>query len=244
MTDGSDEPCGLLALLTAVLFACISKQQSKEIPWLACVPLATYGILFGALPALVKAMLAVLTLTLLLSHQFFGKKIHLGLLGLLLLSLPLIASLQFYAGFPIRVLTTKIVAQLIGISGEPVAAAGTSLLWRGDIISIDAPCSGIKMLWGGLFVAFTLSCFGKLNNFQTWLAYFSSSLIIFAANVCRAYILFFTESKLVWAPSWFHPFAGVFFFALATLSIVFMNSFIRRNYATCRFYMPCRARPS
>lgn len=235
VTDGSDEPWGVLALLTAALYVVLRLQRtamssSVEVPPTALAVLAIYAIGFNWLPALARAVLALLCLALVFSPYVSRRRIHFGLMGLLLLSLPVIASLQFYAGYPLRALTGKIVSFFIGLTGEHVSAIGTSLLWRGDILSIDAPCSGIKMLWGGLYVAFALSCFAGLSNSQTWLCYLFSSFSIFMANILRTFVLFFTESRILEAPPWFHPLAGIAFFALALAAIMTFISHIHSRY--------------
>ncbi|MBN8549545.1 MAG: archaeosortase/exosortase family protein [Deltaproteobacteria bacterium] len=235
--DGSDEPWGILALLTAALFV-IKEARGRlvQIPPAALAVLAIYGAAYHLLPALLRAALALVCIGLTISPLLSHRKFHLGFCGLLLLSLPIIASLQFYAGYPLRALTGKLVAVLIGITGEQVVAVGTSLLWRGDVLSIDVPCSGIKMLWSGLYVAFTLACFLNLSNSQTWLGYVFSSLTIFVANIARTFVLFFTESRIVPAPQWFHAFAGIATFCVALLVIFSVLSWMqRRNDEAWRF---------
>lgn len=233
MSDGSDEPWGIAALLVALVFTLSRKTNSpgSELPSAAFVPLALYALCYPALPALARAALAVCALALTLSPLCFGRRLHLGLLGLLLLSLPLIASLQFYAGYPLRVLTGEVVTQLLALCGERVTLRGTSLLWRGDLISIDAPCSGIKMLWGALFFCFSTACFLNLDNRRTWILYVASSVTIFCANVIRTFVLFFSESRIIQAPQWFHGFAGIFAFTLGMIVISIVAQ--RLGRATC-----------
>jgi len=82
------------------------------------------------------------------------------------------------------------------------------LQWMAERVSIDAPCSGVKMLWSALYVAFSGALFFRLSAFGTWLSYVFASFLVFLGNVLRSTILFYTESGLVIAPSWIHQAVG------------------------------------
>src|SRR5262249_32305090 len=126
MGDSSDEPWGVLALVAAVLLLCrdgsrearLSRYQFKTVVALGIV----YTVTFAAVPPLVRDILAVLSIGITGSALLSQKTIHLGLVGLLILSLPLIASLQFYLGYPVRFVTTQIAAALVSFSGFAVEA--------------------------------------------------------------------------------------------------------------------------
>jgi hypothetical protein len=92
-------------------------------------------------------------LTFTLSVWCFGKTFYVGLWSLLLLSLPSVASLEFFLGYPLRVLVGEATAFLLQMQGLDVWREGVCLHFGEKLIWIDAPCSGIKMLWFGLFLA-------------------------------------------------------------------------------------------
>ena len=73
-------------------------------------------------------------------------------LGLAVLALPLIASLQFYAGYPLRVLTAEASRWLLA-PWFAVVREGSSLSVNGVLVIVDAPCSGVQMAWAGYFTA-------------------------------------------------------------------------------------------
>lgn len=234
LNDGSDEPLGVLALLTAALFCLLKGKEppsNARFPALGLILTAAYLAAFPFCPAIIRAGLAVTALAALLSRLWFQKNWHLGLCALLILSLPIIASLQFYCGYPLRALTTVIVSKLVGLSGELVTPSGTLLSWRGELVAVDAPCSGIKMLWAGLYLNFTLACFWELSALRTWLSYSLASLLIFIGNVLRTFILFYTESGIFQVPAYFHTLIGLVVFAMVAVAIVFMNRFLRNTYA-------------
>lgn len=230
ITDGSDEPWGIVALATAIMFLMRQgKPGEVKVLTLGCASalVTLYALSFPFLPALVRAILAVLTLSCTLSAFYLGRSLHLGILGLLLLSLPLIASLQFYLGYPVRFLTTEIAARIISLTGHAVIAEGTCLRWLGDLISVDAPCSGIKMLWTGLYLNFTLACFRGLGSLRTWLTYSLSMFVIFLGNLLRTVVLFYGEAHILSFPLWGHQGVGIAAFLVVALAIATIHTKIR-----------------
>lgn len=222
MSDGSDEPWGIAAVLTAAWFLLRSPLRSAPNQTALAASAAAallYTLAYSSLPMLALALLAVASVAFAASGLFLGRAVHGGVLGLLVLSLPLIASLQFYLGYPIRLLTAAISAQLISGLGYPVEAQGTLLIWAGELIAVDAPCSGVKMLWTGMYLNFTIACINGLGLRSTWLSYLSAGALIFAGNVIRAAILFFPEAGILSAPAWFHSAAGLAVFAVVAAGI-------------------------
>ncbi len=232
MTDLSDEPWGILALGTALVFLVwhgVPKPLTIRQMWLPMVCALIYAVSWPWLPPLPRAMLAVTAIGYTLSSYCMGRGLHLGILGLLLLSLPIIASLQFYAGYPVRWLTAYSSAPLISLTGFPVTAQGTTLFWMGETIAVDAPCSGVKMLWAGLYLTFTLACFTGLGLRATWLAYSLSVSTIFVGNVLRATLLFYLEAGIVPGADSLHAGIGMVLFSGVAGAILTMNRLIRRS---------------
>ena len=235
LTDSSDEPWGVVALATAGVF--VARQtdarpsaQSRPLALLGASALVcVYTLGFTLLPPLVRAILAVLALSCTVSVYYLGRSVHLGILGLLLLSLPVIASLQFYLGYPVRVLTAEIAAQLISLTGYSVTAVGNCFHWAGEVIAVDAPCSGVKMLWAGLYVNFTLACFGQLNTRQTWLSYSFSTATIFLGNLLRTTMLFYGEAGIFQLPSGAHQAIGLFAFGGVVVVILAFHQRLKRE---------------
>lgn len=226
VTDGSDEPWGVLALLTVVFLAGIRGRIALPTPLgLFCATAATgiYTSTYGFLPPLVRGAIAMFAVALIVSPVYFDKKLHFGALGLLLVSLPIIASIQFYGGFPVRFLTALVSAQILGLLGYEVIAQGTLLHWMGELIVVDAPCAGIKMLWAGLYLNFTLATSRNLGLLATWLGMSLTLFSVFIANILRASLLFFTESGIVAAPTIAHEAIGLFCFTWVALAVIFIH---------------------
>ncbi len=208
--DGSDEPWGLLALATVAVLAWQRRAVEgweKRFPW-AVLCLAAYGATFLLVPPLIRAGIAATALGTLLFHRRGSA----GLWGLLALSLPIVATLQFYAGYPLRVLAAGVSATALRLCGFAVTREGTLLHWAGETVMVDAPCSGIHMLWFGFYLAFLLAAFYRLSARRTlWCAAATLALVV-GANVIRATVLFFKEARIVAWPEWTHAGVGIVLF--------------------------------
>jgi exosortase/archaeosortase family protein len=214
LSDGSDEPWGLAALAAALFFAPREgwlEPLTRNRLLALCGLLAVYAIGFHWLPPLVHALLFVTTLAVAVGRKGFP----LAWWALLVLSLPLIATLQFYLGYPLRLATTALCVPLLRLGGLHVAAEATALHWAGETVIVDAPCSGIHMLWTGLFLAAALACWQRLDGRGTLRLLRWASGAVFVANVLRATALFCIEAKLWPSPAWAHEGVGLALFALA-----------------------------
>ena len=215
--DGSDEPWGVLALLTA---ACLLWRQPipAPAPWQVAGALALIigylATMHSTLP-LIRAALAMTALSLILARA----PGPLGVWSLLLLSLPVVPSLQFFLSYPLRMLVATSSAALLHLGGIAVLQEGTALRYAGEIVLVDTPCSGLKMVWAGLFLAATLSCYRRLTWIPTILLLATTGAVVVAANILRSTALFFKESHIIAAPEWTHPAAGLLVFAVAAVGI-------------------------
>lgn len=208
MTDGSDEPMGILALCAALAFAVRQRQSIRLRPMVlagGALLLATaWHLLQGRAPLLVGGLfVAVLGCAL---HLPRGKS---GTTMLLILSLPLLASLDFYAGYPLRLITAEASARLLQCMGVDVTRAGVLLEYGGRLVGVDAPCAGVRMLWTGAFVAAVLATLQQCRAERTMLLQGAALAGVLAGNIIRATILFFPESGLVQWPHWTHEAIGL-----------------------------------
>src|SRR5687767_1456442 len=109
IVDGSDEPLGLGALAVAGVLVWHQGRVTEWVRpdatrrWMALALVAIYAAVFPFAPALVRALLAMSALALVLP-PIRGAA---GVGGLLLLSLPLVATMQFYLGYPLRVIAAE-----------------------------------------------------------------------------------------------------------------------------------------
>src|SRR5215475_5693002 len=257
--DRSDEAWGIVALVTALLFAFRGvtlsgprenaenakitehgeRQNNYSTPfrvfryfsvfrvfpgsglWLPSTLLICYSLSYHFLSPLPRAVIAITAMAATISSIRFNRRLHLGVWGLLLLALPVVASLQFYLGFPMRAVVAELTAPILQLNGFAVVAEGACLNWNGDLILIDAPCSGVKMLWTGFYLTFTLACYYRLNAKRTALACAAALAAIIIGNTFRAAALFYVEAGAtkISFPNWTHEGVGVMVFAVTAIAI-------------------------
>jgi len=227
LTDGSDEPWGLLALAT-VLVVVLRARRELVTPTRAALLAGGALAVLAALatfvvPPIFAAGAAMLSLAAFLASAL-PQRPAAPMATLLLLSLPVIASLQFYLGYPLRLATAHAAAPLLALAGVDAQASGAALLWQGRTILVDPPCAGIGMLWVGSWAAALLSYLNDASARRTLANGCVAAAAVFVANVLRNALLFFPEAGLVPAPAWLHPAIGLAAFAAALLPILALAS--------------------
>ncbi len=236
LLDSSDEKFGVLALITAIGYLLNQRANDRQ----ARIPLLTLSLLmlvylcsYVFLPPIFRAAIAITLLGVLCSQYFLGRGLSPALWGLLLLSLPVMASLQFFLGYPLRWLVGNLAAHLLQLNGLAVTHTGTLLNWDGGAVSIDAPCSGIKMMWFGFYLCFTLACVYRMHLARL-VALSSMTLgIIIAANILRATALFYIESGLIAMPAWAHDGVGMVTFIAAAVAILWLADRLAPRSVLC-----------
>jgi exosortase/archaeosortase family protein len=227
MVDGSDEPWGILALATVLVLVARDRAGLSVPTRSALVASAALAVVAAAatlvLPDLAAAAVAMLALALFLVRAMPGRPAT-PLVALLLLALPVVASLQFYLGFPLRVFTAHAATLVLALAGVDASAAGAAILHRGTTVLVDAPCAGIGMLWIGGYTAALLSYLARADGARTATNAVAAALLVLAANVARNATLFFPEAGLVQWPAWSHEAVGLAALALAIVPIVLITS--------------------
>jgi exosortase len=227
LIEGSDETWGLLALGAAG--ALLREQRGtfrlepRPILLLGAGMLTLLSALTSPwLHLLARGVLGLSALGLLLAAVLGRPRSLLPLGGLLFLSLPVLSStqLQLYLGYPLRAFTAWASKGVLAIAGLQVAQTGTALTWMGRTVLVDAPCSGIRMLWVGLLLAAMLSYFGHASPGRYLLNAVATLLIILAGNVLRNSLLFVKEAGILRLPAWTHEGIGLMAFLLTSLLIV------------------------
>ncbi|MCP5538716.1 MAG: archaeosortase/exosortase family protein [Akkermansiaceae bacterium] len=232
LNDGSDEPWGLLALAVtgyAVWQNRAILRPDRRAFAVGTVSLAVYALGFASLPPLIRAMLALLA-----TGMAMGLRVlPVAVWGMLALSLPVISSAQFYAGWPLRLTTAVGTEGVLNGFGLEVVRSGAELRWRDATVGVDPPCSGIRMLWIGLFVHFLLAVRHRLTcRTLAWLTPLVITGVV-GANIARASLLFFRESGRVDLPEWTHPGVG------AAVFLGFVGGLARLHGALERRESPC-----
>jgi exosortase/archaeosortase family protein len=200
LADGSDDPLGIaaLAVLACATWQLAPRLRASPTPaWAAAAALATLAATLAhwlAAPALFALMFAALAMAAALCAFLPPHVPRLPLIGLALLGMPLIASMQFYAGFPLRVATAELSAWLLQAFGHSVQRSGTALWVGAKLVIVDAPCSGVQMVWLAYFCAFTLAWWRQLPDRLVVRRLAGVGAIVLAGNVIRNSVLVALEA--------------------------------------------------
>jgi exosortase/archaeosortase family protein len=229
--DGGDEPWGLMALAAAVVLTprAVWSARLANTAVVAVGLLAVAALVSGdVLPKLVRAGIIVTALAVVIGGPAPSRAVwggELGRLGLLVLSLPVMATAQFYAGYPLRVLTAELGRPLLWLAGVATERSGVVLSWAGGEVVVDAPCSGVRMLWVGAALACGLAAWRRAGVGKTAGLLVLGLGGVLVGNAVRAAVLFLTESGVWPNASWVHETVGaVIFGAVAMVLWVWAGS--------------------
>lgn len=219
MRDGSDDPLGLLALAALAVLVWRARKALRPSPCLGWLALAIAGTVVatlahsgtGALPALpplFAGLLAVLALTAGLL-AFLPRRIAAApVAGLAVLALPLLSSLQFYAGYPLRVVTAEASRWLLA-PGFEVSREGSTLLVDGRLVIVDAPCSGVQMVWLGYFTACAVALWAERTDRQFLARLPVVGVLVLTGNIVRNSLLVAFEGAGHALAPWAHDVLGL-----------------------------------
>lgn len=213
MVDGSDDPLGLLALAALGGLLWQQRRHLRAAPRLGFQTAALAGAvlttaLHQQLPDLVVALIGLLSVAAGLIAFLPARVATAPVLGLSVLSLPLLASLQFYAGFPLRVVTAEASRCLLSIA-HSVERTGSSLVVNGQLIIVDAPCSGVQMAWLGYFTACVVALASHKRNKTFLLRLPLVGVLVLLGNVLRNTVLVGAQASGTPLPVWGHDAVGL-----------------------------------
>ena len=230
--DPADDHWEILALVTAlVLLVRTRRRMSPDERWLIlpALLLTTYLGTYQSLPPLARATIMVLVLGSVLAIHYHGQPWHAGLWGLLFLSLPVLPTAQFFAGYPLRVAATFLATPLLGLNGYTVVTEGVVMRWNNVSVLVDGPCSGVKMLWAGMYLTLTLATALGVSNGRTIICAVLAIAIVILSNALRAATLFFVETGITPTSAWMHDALGMVVFLLGGIAILFVVSHMSRS---------------
>jgi len=223
--DGSDEPLGLAALALLLMLLVARSHTLRIAPhtgWLAAsalLTLAANAALLAA-PPLLCALIGALALAAALMAWLPSSGPRLPLAGLVVLALPWIASLQYYGGYPLRVLTAQLSAWLLQGVGLFAERSGTAMLVRGQLVIVDAPCSGVQMAWMAWFCACAVAALLALRDGAFLRRLPWVGVIVLVGNVLRNTVLVALESRPQGLATALHEGIGLLALALVCAAVI------------------------
>ncbi|MFT3663605.1 exosortase Q [Piscinibacter sp.] len=223
--DGSDEPLGLAALALLLMLLAARAHTLRLAPrtgWLGAgvaLTLAANAALPIA-PPLACALLAALALAAALLAWLPADAPRAPLAGLVLLALPWIASLQYYGGYPLRVLTAQASAWLLRAAGIAAERSGAAMRVEGRLVIVDAPCSGVQMAWMAWFCACAAAALSGQRDARFLRRLPCVGLIVLAGNVLRNSLLVALEARPQGLASALHEGIGLLVLALVCAGVI------------------------
>lgn len=232
LNDGSDEPWAIVALFAAALLSWPRQGFRLDVrdPLIAAAAVLTlvYAALAPFTPPLVRAVLAMAALACSWVSVTGSRDRLPAVAGLLVLSIPVIASLQFYAGYPLRIVTAAAATEMLNLFSFDIALAGTSMSADGRTVLVDAPCSGVRMLWTGSVLCCVLAALRDASWRSTMAALLLAVPVVLFVNGVRAALLFLLEIRATPAPAAMHSLVGVATFVLAAGLLLWSDAFQSR----------------
>jgi exosortase/archaeosortase family protein len=222
------ETAGPLVLVAAALAApvCARLLRSQALQPIPIAPLIAltmaYAIAAIWAPPLVRIAIAVIAILLTLHMAGGAGAPRAPFVGLVVLALPVLPSLEFYTAYPMRIVSAAITVRLLDVQGINAIQDGVALRVGERLFEFDAPCAGVRMLWAGCFL---VSAAAFLHGFG-WARY--SATLIFAviamvfANAVRAASLVHVEGGAlpIATGDWLHSGVGVTAFSMAAVAML------------------------
>ncbi len=207
-----------LAIWTIARNRCIYRFSPRPIMLL----LVIYGMSYLVpTPSILRAAIASTSLFLTVQYAIFDRRPPVAYWGMILFALPVVPSLQFYLGFPARLISAILTVPLLQMNGLSVRREGTYLVWQEQLIQFDAPCSGVTMLWAGILLTLSIAYLKTFSTLKTLFALVICSVFILLGNVLRAGSLFYLETGLFPAQaSWWHDAVGVVVFIGTSVALL------------------------
>jgi exosortase/archaeosortase family protein len=222
MFDGSDDPFGVAALAALAYVGWRHRGHLRHAPrpawfFIALVLMTMASATWHALPPLFSTLLALLGFTVGMLALLPGGVACAPVLGLATLSLPLMASLQFYAGYPLRLMAAEFSRWLL-MPGYRIERDGVALRVDGQLVLVDAACSGAQLVWLGYFTACATALLTGCGNtrFLRRLPVVGGMVLI--GNVLRNAVLIALQADGQPVAAWLHE--GIGLLTLATVCAI------------------------
>jgi exosortase/archaeosortase family protein len=225
VADGSDDPLGLAALAVLMWAVARHARELRGTPRLGALAAALLlsvaaTVAVFVAPPLVAALIAALALVCGLHAFMPSYRATLPLAGLAVLALPVVSSLQFYAGYPLRVLTAQLSTWALQLAGMHAGRSGSAMQVVGQLVIVDAPCSGVQMVWRGYFCACAVAAFIGASDRRFLARLPWVGVLVLAGNVVRNTLLVALEARGAALSETLHQGIGLAVLALVCAAVV------------------------
>ncbi len=197
--DRSDEPLGIVALITFLVLIYLRREMPNpsapnKFEWiLGIASVALYIATFWWAPKAVEGVFAITSLGIFLPRLLSQNKLRICDWILLYMTLPVISTLNFYLGFPARYLIAHLASLVLATCQYPVSVEGVSIYANGQLLEVDPPCGGIKILWFYIYLATSLAGLFKFDWKNTFRIIATSITFAIIGNPLRIALLFMLQ---------------------------------------------------
>lgn len=229
-------PIALVASAVAaqLLWRIVRGQPLRPLPVLPFAgALLVYAAACLVTPPLIRIAVAAVTTLCALHFASDGDAFKGPFIGLILLALPVMPTLEFYTAYPMRRISATITVHLLDLQGLYAVQEGVALRIGERMFEFDAPCSGVRMLWASCFL---VSAVGLLRRFD-WMHYAGAlvlaTVMAVLANALRASSLVYVEAEVfpIARGEWLHAGVGVAVFVMSSVLLLFMMDRLARRSA-------------
>lgn len=222
LNDGSDEPLGLLTLALAIGLAWRDRKALAVSDFSRCMGAAflILSIVSTAhVPPMVRAGLSLIGVA-----WIHGLHRNAGVIGLLFLSLPVAASMQFYLGYPLQVASADLAVKMLEMWGVSVVRIGSQLDLAGHVVGVDPACAGVRLLWHASAAAMGLAGIYRLKWLRAIVLGVLAVVMVLPVNALRAAVLAAESSGKVSLGALGHESTGLIAFLLLLVPLTWVAS--------------------
>jgi exosortase len=222
---------GLSLLCTVALLSGLTLPRLRGGGGVPAVPVTFVAVLLAAhaaltvadAPLIFRACMAVTALLFIAYRAAFETRPPLAFWVLVALSMPVLPSLQFVLGYPMRLVSAGLTVGLLNLQGVPAGRDGTYVTIGGETVQFDAPCSGVAMLWTLTLVTLMVALVDRFSPLQLCVALAMTAAIAVVCNVLRVSSLLFADATLAGdSLSWVHEAIGLTAFAISAGGLVLL----------------------
>jgi hypothetical protein len=162
LIDSAGDRIGIVALCALMLALWHARPRFDRPPRVALLCIAATLVfatnlapdaLPDALPDVLRALIAVFAVIVALASVADRDETVAPYAGMLVLALPLMASIDFHAGYALRIATAESSRWLLSQTGWEVARVGSTVTVDGHFVQVAATSSGAPLAWLGAFIA-------------------------------------------------------------------------------------------
>jgi exosortase O len=199
---------------------------------IACAALLLNNFLggFQIVPPILTYLTIYIYLGFWLKPTFWKRSIFVFIL--LILTLPILERLQKFIGFPLQLLTAKLVSFLLQLVGAGNVSNSTIIMTENYATTIDLPCSGVNSIYSGGIILLAVYFLERIKvSFKSIILACSFFALLIFFNIWRVFVLVYVYGilHLVQIGDGIHIFLGVTGFLASCLFLWYGSRYCQKS---------------